>query len=409
MKITDVKIRYVEGIVTAEAPLYSGSMGAKVRYLPVDNHYSAALATDNIGAVASLGPDGQRRLVETFLCIETDEGITGMAGPLNNTAQVSMLITGAFRAILIGEDPLNTERIWDILYRKDPFSLTGVTVLVISFCDIALWDIKCKKAGLPLWQMVGGATQQVLSAYANCTGCAYKEDGTGYDLDQVAKQTQWCVDNGFTGAKWYPHRGPSGLRELYEMFKIIREVGGPDFKLMMDVWSAWDVSYTLKAAEKLAPLDLYWIEEPVMPNRIDAYVTLQRNSPIPISAGENLCTRWSFKPYLDQEALDIYQPDPVWCGGISETLKIMSMIDLYDKRICLHGFSVPIAAQLAAAYTANVCPISEFLLTITPARQFFFKNPVLAKGGKLYLPPADSAGVGMDIDETKVVRSWYMD
>ena len=412
MKITDVRIRLVKGNLPPDMPVYDAAKGAKVRYLPADNHYMANIASDRIGAAVVADAQGQRVLEEAFLYIDTDEGIVWIAGPINNTDLIAPILMSRFRGVLIGADPLNTERLWDILYRKDPFNYAGVNMVAISLCDMALWDIKCKKAGLPLWQMIGGATQSALEAYANCTGLAYNEDSSGYDLGKVAELTGWCTANGFAGAKWYPHRGPAngkkGLDELYEMFSVIRSTAGADFKLMIDVWSAWDVDYTLRAASRLAPLDIYWIEEPVMPNQPEAYAKLRRESPIPISAGENLCTRWAIKQYLDMEALDIYQPDPAWCGGISETIKIMSLIAMYDKRVCLHGYCVPIAAQLTAAYTANICPVSEFLLAITPGRQYFYQHPLLAEQGLLHLPSEQNAGIGLDIDESKVIESRFI-
>ena len=85
----------------------------------------------------------------------------------------------------------------------------------------------------------------------------------------------------------------------------------------------------------------------------------------------------------------------------------MTLIAAYDKRVCLHGFSVPIAAQLSAIYTANVSPISEFIMTISPIRQIFFKNPVLPKDGYIHLMALENPGVGLDVDESKVIRSWY--
>ena len=408
MKITDVKIRYVEGVVPNDMLVLDMVMRNRVQYLPTNNHYS--LSADNMtrpGAAAG----GDMKKVDAFLYIETDEGITGVAGPIMNTHMIAPIIRNSFRGFLIGEDPLNTERIWDILYRRDLFNHAGVNIMAISMVDFALWDVKCKKAGLPLWQLVGGATQTELPAYATCVGAAYKEDGSGYHLDEVAKLTQWCAENGFAGVKWYPHRGPAdgkkGIDEIYELYKVIRQAGGPDLKLMLDVWSGWDVNFTLKAAERLAELDFYWIEEPLLPNNIDGYAILGRQSPIAISAGENIVTRWNLVKYLEKDALDFYQPDPAWCGGISECIKMMTLIAMSNKRIALHGYCVTVCAQLAAAYTANICPVSEYLLYITPSGQFFYKEPAIPLNGKLSLPK--SAGIGTDIDESKVIRSWFME
>jgi L-alanine-DL-glutamate epimerase-like enolase superfamily enzyme len=144
-----------------------------------------------------------------------------------------------------------------------------------------------------------------------------------------------------------------------------------------------------------------------MPKCIDGYAELRKNSPIAISAGENIVTRWSFKEFLDRDALDFYQPDPAWCGGISESLKIMTLVDLHNKRIALHGYCVPVCAQLTSIFTANTCPTSEYLLYITPSAQYFYKHPVIPKDGVLQLP--DCAGIGLDIDESKVTHSWFMD
>ena len=408
MKITDVKIRFVEGEVPPDMLVLDMAMRNKVHYLPVDNHYSIAPTAATRGG-ADAG-DVQKK-TDAFLYIETDEGITGVAGPIMYPHLTGVIIRHGFRHFLIGEDPLNTERIWDVLYRRDLFNHAGYNIMAIALCDFALWDIKCKKAGLPLWQMIGGATQLKLPAYATCVGAAYKEDGSGYDLDEVAKVTAQCVKDGFSGVKWYPHRGPTdgekGIDEIYEMYKLIREVGGPDLKLMLDVWSSWDVSYTLKAAEKLAKLDFFWIEEPLMPKMADGYATLRKESPVSISAGENIVTRWSYKELLDKNALDIYQPDPAWCGGISECLKIMTLIAMHNKRIALHAACVPVCVNLAAIYASNVCIISEYLLYISPNGQFFYKNPIVPKDGFLHLP--DCVGVGLDIDEGKVTRSWFME
>ena len=406
MKITDIKIRFVEGVVPSDMRILDMAMRNKVHYLPVNNHYSIS---SNVITPSAAATGGEQKKVDAFLYIETDEDITGVAGPLMNSNSLVPIIKNIYRSILIGEDPLNTERIWDVLYRRDLYNYAGINIMAVSACDFALWDIKCKKAKLPLWRMIGGATQTTLPAYANCVGGAYKEDGSGYDLDEVARLTEWCVTNGFSGSKWYPHRGPAdgkkGIDELYDLYKVIREAGGSDFKMMLDVWSSWDVHYTLKAAEKLAELDLYWIEEPLMPNMIDGYEVLRKESPIAISAGENISTRWSVKHYLDRDALDIYQPDPAWCGGISECLKMMSLISMYNKRIALHGYCVPVCVQLAAIYTANICPISEYLLYITPNAQFFYENPAVPENGFLHL--SNTAGIGLDIDEDKVTRSWF--
>lgn len=411
MKITNVKIRWVEGrMVPGEGDVfYDSARASRVRYLPVRNNYQVGQLSDGVGATLSAGEKGVRKLREAFVYIETDEGITGVAGPLIYAPETARTILREYAPCLLGEDPMNNERLWDIMYRKSPVSYAGKSVIALSYCDVAVWDIRCKRAGLPLYQMVGGRTQRELPVYANCTGCAFNDADDGYDLDLVAERTKWCVEQGFTGAKWYPHRGPAdgekGIRELVDMFRVIREAGGPDFKIMIDVWSAWEPDYALAAAKKLAPLDIFWLEEPVMANQPEAYAEVAKKSPIPISCGENMFMRWQFQLFLRQTDVHWYQPDPVWCGGITETLKILTLIEASGKKAALHNSSVPLGAHLATACPASFAPINEYLLTISPTRQFFFAQPCHPRGGLLV--PGEAPGVGLDIDESKVEASSF--
>lgn len=411
MKITAVKIRWVEGLLAPETPFYDATRASRVRYLPTRAHYSVQLASDSVGAVTSATASGQRKLTEGFVYIETDEGITGLAGPIIYGASTASIILQDYAPVLLGEDPMNNERLWDIMHRKHPVATGGKSVIALSLCDIAIWDIRCKKAGLPLHQMLGGKTQKSLQVYANCTGCAFNDDTTGYDLEQVAQQTQWCIDNGFIGAKWYPHRGPAdgrrGLEDIYQLYRTIRDTAGSDFQIMIDVWSGWDPEYTLKAAKMLEPLDIAWIEEPVLPGKMDQYAYISRNSPIPISAGENHFMRWQFKLLLDETDVQIFQPDPAWCGGITETVKILTLIEAYGRTAALHNSNVPVGVQLAATCPRGLNPVNEYLVTITPARQHFFLHPVMPEHGSFYVP--EHPGVGVDIDECKVMASWYQE
>lgn len=409
MIITGVKIRYIEGNMPATIETYDGERHARMRYLPTDAHYNAKPEADVVGNAPALQADGTRKLKQPFLLIATSEGITGVAGPIafGNAGAIIEEIRG-IAANLRGQDPFNTERLWDILYRA---SLTcgGSSLTAVSLLDIALWDIKGKAAGLPLYQMLGGATQQRLPVYASCTVDAFDDDA--YDLDAVRKTTEWCVKEGYVGGKWWVHRGPRdgdrGIGELAALFSAIREAGGPEFKVMCDVWSAWDYDYALRAARRLAPLDLYWLEEPLMPLLEESYARLNRNSPIRIASGEHNYTRWGFKRLLDRNAYSIYQPDPVWCGGVTETMKILALMSAYDATVALHYAFPNVTVHINAVCPPHLAPVAEYLLNISNPLQYFYQIPAVPVNGFYELP--QQAGVGMDIDEAKVTAETIVD
>ena len=402
MKITRVRFRFLESFLDAGYKTYDPVAAARVRAMPTDIA-GYRPKTDSIISMPTRQADGRQRICHAYLVVETDEGIVSTTGPLNDPILQQRLLR-TFAPILIGEDPMDTERLWEILYRSNVNGYSGVDMEALSHCDIALWDLKCKKLGLPLHKLLGGPVQTELPAYANAAGLSY-------DLEDVRIQTQRMVREGYVGAKWYTHRGPKdgrqGIRDLHALFRTIREAAGPDFRMMLDVWSAWDYNYALEAAHALQELDMAWIEEPLMPSMVDSYARLSAHSPVPISLGENVYTRWGFKRLLDCGAAGVYQPDACWLGGISEALKVMSLMSSYDATVSMHNSAAPVGVQMASLYTASLVPVTEFILTINRTSQYFLKHPMLPRNGVYHL--LDVPGVGMEIDEEKVDRSWYLE
>ena len=258
--------------------------------------------------------------------------------------------------------------------------------------------------------MIGGKTQKELHSYVSCAGCAYGEDD--YDLEKVKEVVRYCKDEGFAGAKWYVNSGPNdglaGKKKLYGLFAAAREAAGDDFRIMCDCVCAWDLAYAKEMTRALADLDLFWIEEPLMPHQADSYAELKRCSGIPVAAGEHLMSRWDWKRYIDKDALDIYQPDVVFCGGISEVLKIMPLLGIFDKQAAFHhGINPNVTRHISAVYPPNLVILSEYLINLAPKDQYFCKYPAIPENGMYTLP--DAPGVSLDIDESKVLNDWLID
>lgn len=392
MKITNIKLRQLEGIIQHPGPLFEERVAG-----PANIHSRfrgpKGLTIDIIPTPLS---NGRYRIMHTFVQIDTDEGVSGVAGPISDPAPPFYIDT-QIKPLLIGEDPLVTEYLWDIMYRTAVAGRKGENMHALSYVDIALWDIKAKWLGQPLHRLLGGPVQDRICAYASTAG---------YSLEpaKVRERIKGLKEKGFTATKWFmrqgPADGPESIKKIVELVETLREASGPGMKLMIDAWNSWDVPYTLKVAELIRGYDVSWIEEPVMPDLIESYAKLTAMSPVPIAGGEHEYTRWGFKALMDMEAMNIYQPDPAWSGGVSETLKICALASAYDVKVALHNSLPPVAVHLSFAFNSALVSLIEYLVIVNEASQFFFKNPLYPVDG--FFTPSDIPGAGMDLDESKI-------
>ena len=173
-------------------------------------------------------------------------------------------------------------------------------------------------------------------------------------------------------------------------------------EIMMDAWSSWDIQYSLDIANSISKFNLKWLEEPVMADKPDSYIELQRNSPIPISGGEHEYTRWGFKYLVENRAMDYLQPDIYWAGGISETLKICALASTFDIPVIPHGHSAHATAHLIASQSPATCPLQEHLVKWNQVHQFFIKDPLTPEEGYINIEKLSAPGMGIEIDTNKI-------
>lgn len=187
-----------------------------------------------------------------------------------------------------------------------------------------------------------------------------------------------------------------------DLVRTLREALGPDMDIMVDAWSSWDVPYTLRMAERLAEYRVRWIEEPVLADRRESYAEIVRRigGGIMVAGGEHEYTRWGFHQLMRARAMDVYQPDTYWAGGISEMCKIAALASAYDVQLIPHGHSVPANAHLSFALPATLTPMLEYLLKWNVIHQWFLKNPVSPVDGRV--TPSPEPGLGMDLDGDKI-------
>jgi len=393
MRITNVRLRKLEGIMN-----YPGTFFEERRRIPTDIYSKfKAIPADSVSGAVSLGDD-RYKVIQTFVQIDTDEGVSGIAGPIIGSAAPALYIDTQLKPLLIGQDPLAHELLWDQMYRNAVTGRKGDNMIAISYVDIALWDIKGKWLEQPLYKLLGGPVQDRIPVYASASGYSL-------DPEKVKERVRGFVKQGYCGTKWFvregPSDGPEGVKKNVELVKAIREAAGPDMDIMIDAWNSWDVPYTLKIAELVQEYSLSWIEEPVLPDLSQSYARLRAKCPVAIAGGEHEYTRWGFKMLMDMGAMDIYQPDPVWAGGISEVNKICNLASAYDVKAMLHGCIVPISAQISFAHNVALTPMVEYLPVRNEPTQLFYKNPMKPVNG--FVTPPTTSGCGLDIDESKVV------
>ena len=327
---------------------------------------------------------GETSARHTLVRVRTDQGIDGCGEVFRLAAAgAEALITQELAPLLLGQDPRRIELLWDRMYRSSfRYGRSGIVIHAISGIEIALWDILGKSCGLPVWQLLGGPTRDSMPAYASMHKYATP--------DEAAEAALRCVAQGYRAIKLHQ-------RDL-DSVRSVRQAVGTDIVLMLDASGAWSPREALRMAEALAPLDLAWLEEPLLAmDDHEGLRWLRDRSPVPIAAGENEYTHFGFREMIARRAVDIVQPDVIKTGGIAATRRIISMAESFDLEVSPHCFYY--GPGIAA--TLHVC-------LATPRARYVEINPLALErdlmtpslrpvGGELPLPPGP--GLGIEFDE----------
>jgi L-alanine-DL-glutamate epimerase-like enolase superfamily enzyme len=397
MKITGLRYERVSGTLDYEGPL-----GEEHRTGPLEI-YAELRGQRRFFPLGGPRRDPPYHLEQIFLHVDTDEGPSGSArlpGGLSMAARVER----SLKPVLIGENPLATERIWDKMYRASIHGRKGETMMAISAVDLALWDLKGRALNAPVYELLGGPTRDRIPCYASMLG---------YDTtpQRAAERTREMAAEGYVGIKWFfghSHReGPEGLRQNVELVRAVREAAGPDMDIMFDCWNSFDVPYVQRLAQETAGYRPRWFEEPVMPDWIDQYAELRRTvSATSIAGGEHEYTRWGAKALLDARAVDVLQMDVIWAGGLSEMIKVAALASTYGIPLIPHcGYRA--ASHLIAAQALATCPLQEWLIQSAVTGEYFLKARYWPQDGYLDLPPGP--GLAMELDESRIESRELLD
>jgi len=355
----------------------------------------------------------------TLLKIETDAGIHGWGEATNWPG--SPLIEAACRHIgerIIGLDARQIDFIWTKLYRDmNWLGQAGPLLSAISAVDIALWDIKGKALGVPVYELLGGAYRKKVLLYAN-----YWFIGGGHSPDDYARQAKATVANGFTALKFDPFAhvnysygtdlsDNNGLTEpqkilAVELVAAVAEAVGPDIPLAIETHAFLNGPTAVKMARRLAKLNFncMWYEEPALPEFPDAIADIRRQIPLPVCVGERLHSRFMLRGILERHAADIVMPDVTRCGGISELRKMANLAETFNIPVAPHNPNGPIST-IASAHTMATVPNffrQELMVNDVPWRDGCLSHPLPIHGGFFHLP--DRPGLGFDLNEAELLK-----
>ena len=349
--------------------------------------------------------------------IHTDAGIVGIGETDTNSWATKAYIHSpsthnmsiSLEHLLLGEDPLETEALWEKMYVSTAMTgRRGLGICAIGALDIALWDLKGKALGKPVWKMLSDIHQPEVRPYASLLP-------TGRTLEEVTSSLIQKVlrakDLGFSAAKLeILINGPysqAGLQEKdSEIVKIVekcRDAAGSEMVLMLDVAYSWnDWKTALHTLEALAPFGLYFVETPLRSDDLDGYASLADNVSTRLAAGEWLQTRYEFQDLIDRGHIDIAQPDVGRVGGITEAKRVADYAVTRNRLIIPHcwksGIGIAAAVHLAAA-SPNV-PYIEFLpseLSESPIRRELLRTEFKLNRGIITLP--SEPGLGIELNE----------
>lgn len=353
---------------------------------------------------------------DLVVLIHTDEGITGIGEVDTNpwVAQAMIHAPGthslglSLEAMLIGEDPLNPEALWDKLYTGSLMTgRRGLGICAMGALDMALWDIRGKALGLPCWRFLGGARKTHITPYASLLPTG--RTATEYRESLVAKAKE-ARRMGFRAAKMevvvkgpYAHNGISGDDEqIVEVVAACREAVGPDFVMMVDVCYCWtNAKEALRILKKVEPYDIFFFETPLRVDDVEGYAYLHDHSPIRIAAGELQNTRFEFLELMDRAKVDVAQPDVGRVGGLTEAKRVCDMAADRGKLIVPHcwktGIGIAASAHLSAAVAH--CPYIEFLpaqLSESRLRRELVIDELKMIDGRIPLPQQPGLGIELN-------------
>jgi L-alanine-DL-glutamate epimerase-like enolase superfamily enzyme len=368
-------------------------------------HRIAKVGVHLVSSPVPAGFADATRTVETIgftvVRITTDQGLEGFGLTYHEVGgeATRSLILHNIAPRIIGRDPLDTEVLWEELFHYlRGVGRKGLTYCALSAVDLALWDLKGKIIGLPLYRLLGGGKTR-LPVYAS-------GGWTSYDDDQLVDEMVGMVGEGYSHIKFKV--GVDNARNLNRdlaRVRKVREAVGPDIRLLIDANNCWDAGTAIKFADRAKEFDIYLFEEPVLADDIPGLARVRRGTSIPLATGEHEYTKYGARDLILGEAADIIQLDGARAGGMTEMLKIGALTQAWNLKFAPH------AMEHMHMHIVSVMPNALFLERLRifeDVSNKIVRNAPLPKDGFIEIPTGPGHGLELDMDfiaefdETKV-------
>ncbi len=387
MKITEIRTRVVqwEGDTVPLPPHFCTN--------PMDL-VSPMLSPETMGTFTFHG----WLIVEIF----TDAGLVGIGNAALAPLVTKQMIDQYLAPLLIGQDPWDSEFLWQHMYRKTmAFGRKGVALVAISALDIAIWDLMGKSAKQPVFRLLGGRTKAKIPVYASRL--------YSIPLEDLAREAAAYKAQGYKAMKlrfgWGPIDGAAGMARNVELIRTVRETVGEEIDIMADAYMGWSLDYAKRMMRLIEPFNLRWLEEAIIPDDINGYHELRRFGTTPIAAGEHEFSSYGFRQMIEAKALDYFQFDTTRGGGITAARKIQALAEAYSIPVVPHAGQMHNYHVVMASLNS---PIAEYfpMVDVEVGNELFwyiFKGEPQAVDGHIDLDDT-LPGLGLAIDEAALSR-----
>jgi L-alanine-DL-glutamate epimerase-like enolase superfamily enzyme len=341
------------------------------------------------------------------ILVRTDEGITGIGeASLAGRSRGVLGIIDHCRDLLIGQDPGKIEHLWGEIVHGTFWSTGQVIMSAVAGIDLALWDIKGKALGAPVYELLGGPTREKVRVYRHLHHRIPEKTG-GTEIEHLVEDALAWKDNGFTAlrygpvgsmsmADWDPQRA---IVQTIKGTEALRLALGDEVDLLLDAHTMFSPIETITLARALEPYRLFFYEDPVRPFNAQSLRLVRQKVHLPIATGEQFSHKWEFQPLIEEELADYLRVDVVHAGGITETKKILAAGEMHGQRSALHHASSPING---VACLHLDCAIPNFGIqewVELPALYDIFPNAPRSANG--YVEPPRGPGLGLEFDEAE--------
>jgi len=350
----------------------------------------------------------------SFVKVYTDEGLTGLGEAGINGKELALQgLVETYRPILIGMDPSRIEHIWQTLWRGQFFRGGHVHSATVAAIDLALWDLRGKALGVPVYDLLGGRTRE----YARCY--CHVDAGTGsggpragiYELVERAKSrvaegwqfVRFSVGEGLQQAQDGEFEQTAALRWTVDAFGTLREALGPEVEICLDFHQRTTPPYAVQLSRELLPFRPFFAEDPFRAENASQFALLRSQVPIPIATGEQLPSKWDFRELIERDLLDYCRVDLCICGGLTEARKVAGWCEAHYIEQVPHNPLGPVSTAACLHFDLSTPLFAVQELTWRPdVLSDVVRTDMRLEGGNLY--SGGSPGLGVDLDEEAATR-----